>query len=321
MLGEFDGFVVLDEVQVLPGLFSILRVLADRSDSNARFIIIGSASPDIVRGVTQSLAGRVTFVDMAGFDLAEAGTDNLRMLWRRGGFPRSYLAPSETDSVNWRAAFFQTFLERDVPQLGITMPAPVMRHLWTALAHFHGQHWNASKVGRMINVSDKTARHYLDLLTGVFMVRQIHPWFEDAARRQVRAPKVYIRDTGLLHSLLGIGSDRDLLGHPCVGASWEGFTIEQVLGALREPYGWCWASHSGGALDLMVLARGLRIGFEMKFSEAPKITRTMRDTAEILGLDHLFVVCPTRQAYPVDHHITVLPAIEIPRLRDRIEAL
>ena len=320
-LGELDGFVVLDEIQVLPALFNILRVLADRPDRNTRFIIIGSASPDIVRGITQSLAGRVTFIDMAGFDLPEAGADNLRMLWRRGGFPRSYLASSEADSIAWRAAFFRTFLERDVPRLGITMPAPVVRRFWTALARFHGQHWNASKLGRTINVSDKTARHYLDLLTGAFMVRQIHPWFEDAARRQVRAPKVYIRDTGLLHSLLGIGNDRDLLGHPCVRASWEGFAIEQVLGALREPYGWCWASHGGGALDLMVLARGLRIGFEMNFSEAPKITRALRRTAEILNLDHVFVVCPTKRAYPADHHITVLPATDIPGLRDRIEAL
>ena len=321
VLGELNGFVVLDEIQVLPGLFNVLRVLVDRPGSGTRFLILGSASPDIVRGVSQTLAGRVEFIDMAGFDLAEAGADNLRKLWRRGGFPRSYLASTEADSSSWRAAFFQTFLERDIPQLGVTMPAPPMRRFWTTLAHVHGELWNASKLGRTINVSDKTARNYLDLLTGAFMVRQLHPWFENAAKRQVKAPKVYIRDTGLLHSLLGIGDDRDLLGHPGVSASWEGFAIEQVLCALRQPYGWFWASHSGGELDLMLLQRGLRIGFEMKFSEAPKITGAMRRTAEILNLDHLFVVCPTKRAYPVEHHITVLPATDIPDLPDRIHAL
>ncbi len=321
VLGELCGLVVLDEIQVLPGLFNVLRVLADRPDRNTRFIILGSASPDIVRGVSQTLAGRVEFIDMAGFDLEEAGTDNLRTLWRRGGFPRSYLASSETDSLRWRSAFVQTFLERDIPQLGITMPAPSMRRFWTTLAHFHGQLWNASRLGRTINVSDKTARSYLDLLTGAFMVRQLHPWFENAARRQVKSPKIYIRDTGLLHSLLGIDDDRDLLGHPRVGASWEGFAIEQVLSALRQPHAWFWASHSGGELDLMLLQHGKRIGFEMKFSEAPNVTRTTRKTAETLRLDHLFVVCPTRQAYPVEQDITVLPATDLPHLPERIDAL
>ena len=318
VLGELQGFVVLDEIQVRPG---VLRVLADRPGSDARFLILGSASPDIVRGVSQTLAGRVEFIDMAGFDLAEAGADNLRMLWRRGGFPRSYLAPSEADSCAWRGAFFQTFLERDVPQLGIKMPAPAMRRFWTTLAHYHGQLWNASKLGRTIGVSDKTARNYLDLLTGAFMVRQLHPWFENAAKREVKAPKVYVRDTGLLHSLLGIADDRDLLGHPRVGASWEGFAIEQILSTLRHPHAWFWAAHGGGELDLLVHMRGLRIGFEMKFSEAPKVTGRTRNIAETLQLDHLFVVCPTTQAYPVEQHITVLPATDIPDLRDHVAAL
>ena len=201
------------------------------------------------------------------------------------------------------------------------MPAPAMRRFWTTLAHYHGQLWNASKLGRTIGVSDKTARNYLDLLTGAFMVRQLHPWFESTAKRQVKAPKVYIRDTGLLHSLLGIDDDRDLLGHPRVGASWEGFAIEQVLSALRQPYGWFWGTHGGGELDLLIRTRGLRLGFEMKFSEAPKVTGAMHEMAETLRLDHLFVVCPTTRAYPVERHITVLPASEIPGLRDRVAAL
>ena len=321
VLGELRDFVVLDEIQVLPMLFNVLRVLVDRPDSDTRFLILGSASPDIVRGVSQTLAGRVEFIDMAGFDLEEAGTDNLRKLWRRGGFPRSYLAPSETASLAWRRAFLRTFLERDVPQLGITMPAPAMRRFWTTLAHFHGQVWNASRLGRTINVTDKTARNYLDLLTGAFMVRQLHPWFENTAKREIKAPKVYIRDTGLLHSLLGIRDDRELLGHVRVGASWEGFAIEQVLSALRHPHAWFWGTHGGGELDLLVHIRGLRIGFEMKFSEAPKVTGAMRKTAETLALDQLFVVCPTTHTYPVAAKITVLSATDIPGLRDRVNAL
>ena len=321
VLGELQGLVVLDEIQLMPELFRALRVLADRPDSATRFLILGSASPDIVRDASESLAGRVEFIEMSGFDLAETAPDDLRKLWRRGGFPRSYLASSEEDSSAWRNGFIRTFLERDLPQFGVTTRATAMRRYWTTLAHMHGQTWNASKLGRAISVSDKTARSYLDLLTGAYMVRQLQPWFENTAKRQVKAPKVYIRDTGLLHTLLGIGDDRELLRHARAGFSWEGFAIEQVLHALGHPNPWFWASHRGGELDLLVLQRGLRIGFEMKFSEAPKVTGAMRKTAEILNLDHLFVVCPTMRAYPVEHHITVLPATDIPGLRERIEAL
>lgn len=321
VLGELEGLVVLDEIQIMPRLFRVLRVLADRPDSHTRFLILGSASPEIVGGAAESLAGRVEFIDMTGFDLAETGAADLRKLWRRGGFPRSYLASSEADSSRWRSGFLRTFLRRDLPQLGIAIPPTAMRRFWTTLAHYHGQIWNAAKLGRSIGVSDKTARHYLDLLTGAFMVRQLQPWFENTAKRQVKAPKTYIRDTGLLHSLLGIGKDQELLGHARVGASWEGFAIEQVLSALGQPDAWFWATHGGGELDLMVLARGLRIGFEMKFSEAPKVTTSIRNAAETLALDHLFVVCPTRHTYPVTEKITVLSAGDIPGLRDRIEAL
>ena len=321
VLGQLEGLVVLDEIQIMPRLFRVLRVLADRPDSRTRFLILGSASPEIVGGAAESLAGRVEFIDMTGFDLVEAGAENLRKLWRRGGFPRSYLASSETDSTGWRSGFIRTFLRRDLPQLGIAIPPTAMRRFWTTLAHYHGQIWNAAKLGRTIGVSDKTARHYLDLLTGAFMVRQLQPWFENTAKRQVKAPKIYIRDTGLLHSLLGIGEDRDLLGHARVGASWEGFAIEQVLSALGQPDAWFWATHGGGELDLTILARGLRIGFEMKFSEAPKIAASTRNAAETLALDHLFVVCPTRHTYPVTEKITVLSAGDLVGLRERIEAL
>lgn len=321
ILGELRGLVVLDEIQILPRLFNVLRVLVDRPDADTRFLILGSASPTIVRGVSQSLAGRVEFIDMSGFDLEETGATGMRKLWRRGGFPRSWLADSEAESVAWRRGFIRTFLERDLPQLGVPVPAVAMRRFWNTLAHHHGQTANAANLGRSIGVSDKTARRYLDLLTGAWMVRQVQPWFENLGKRQVKAPKVYVRDTGLLHSLLGIDNDRELLGHRRVGASWEGFAMEQILSALGQPTPWFWSAHGLGEIDLLLLLRGRRIGFEMKFSEAPRIRAKTREIASALHLDHLFVVCPTRHSYPAATDITVLPATAIPSLPERIEEL
>ena len=220
----------------------------------------------------------------------------------------------------WRDGFVRTFLERDIPQLGITVPAAAMRRFWTMLSHWHGQTWNASELGRAMSLSDKTVRRYLDLLTGTYMVRQLQPWFENVAKRQVKAPKVYLRDTGLLHALLGIHDDGALLAHPRVGASWEGFVIEQILRSVRPSGAWFWSAHGGGGLDLLVFERGRRIGFEVKFSEAPDVTRSMRRVARLLALDHLFVVCPTRHAWPVDTHISVLPIRDVRDLPQRIDA-
>ena len=319
VLGSLGGLVVLDEVQRLPQLFTALRVLVDRPDPRARFLILGSASPDLVRGVSESLAGRVEFIELGGFALAETGEHEWRRLWLRGGLPRSYLAGSDDDSMAWRDGFIRTFLERDIPQLGITVPAAAMRRFWTMLAHWHGQTWNSSELGRSMSLSDKTVRRYLDLLTGAYMVRQLQPWFENVAKRQVKAAKVYLRDPGLLHALLGIPEDATLLAHPRVGASWEGFVIEQILRALRPADAWFWAAHGGGELDLLVSVKGRRIGFEVKFSEAPGVTKAMRSAARLLALDHLFVVCPTRNAYPVDDRITVLPVSEVAGLHTRID--
>ena len=320
VLGALDGLVVLDEIQRMPRLFTTLRVLADRPDARSRFLILGSVSPDLVRGVSESLAGRVEFVELTGFDLAETGSPAWRRLWLRGGLPRSYLAASDDDSMAWRDGFVRTFLERDIPQLGITIPPAAMRRFWTMLAHWHGQIWNGSELGRAIAASDKTVRRYLDLLTGTYMVRQLQPWFENVAKRQVKAPKIYLRDTGLLHALLGLPDDAALLGHPRVGPSWEGFAIEQILRALGRSDAWFWGAHGGGELDLLVIERGRRIGFEVKFNEAPRVTAAMRNVAETLALDHLFVVCPTPHAYPVDAGITVLPITEVVDLRRRINA-
>jgi len=320
VLGALGGLVVLDEIQHLPRLFSALRVLVDRSGTRARFLILGSASPALVRGVSESLAGRVEFVELTGFDLGETGPEARHRLWTRGGLPRSYLAASDEDSMAWRDGFIRTFLERDVPQLGIGIPAAAMRRFWTMLAHWHGQTWNASELGRALGVSDKTVRGYLDLLTGTYMVRQLQPWFENVAKRQVKAPKIYLRDPGLLHALLGIPDAAALLGHPRVGASWEGFAVEQVLRALQCRDAWFWGAHGGGELDLMVVERGRRIGFEVKFNEAPRVTNAMRTALDTLALDHLFIVCPTREAARVDHRITMLPDTDVVDLRARIDA-
>ena len=321
VLGALDGLVVLDEIQRVPELFNVLRVLVDRPGVAARFLVLGSASPDLVRGTSESLAGRVEFVELSGFGLAETPVEEWRRLWLRGGLPRSYLADSDEDSVAWREGFIRTFLERDIPQLGISIPPVAMRRFWTMLAHWHGQTWNASELGRSMSATDKTVRRYLDLLAGTYMVRQLQPWFENVAKRQVKAPKVYLRDAGLLHALLGLDRESALLSHPRVGASWEGFAVEQVLAALRPASAWFWGAHGGGELDLFLLENGRRLGFEMSFSEAPDVTRSMRNVVETLRLDHLFVVCPGPESYPVSEQMSVLSVLHCPELKSRVAAV
>ena len=319
VLGACRGLVVLDEIQRAPNLFNVLRVLVDRANVNGRFLVLGSASPDLVRGVSESLAGRVEFVELAGFGLDETGVNAWRQLWLRGGLPRSYLARSDDDSMAWREGFIRTFLERDIPQLGISIPAAAMRRFWTMLAHWHGQTWNASELGRSMSANDKTVRRYLDVLTGTYMVRQLQPWFENLAKRQVKAPKIYLRDTGMLHALLGVRTDDVLLSHPRVGASWEGFAIEQILRRLRPAQAWFWSAHGGGEVDLLIMENGRRLGFEMKFSEAPEATRSMHNVVDDLQLDHLFVVCPGRESYPVHERISVQSLFDLSDLAARVD--
>lgn len=311
VLGSIEGLAVLDEIQMLPQLFSTLRVLADRIDNKARFLILGSASPHIVKGVSESLAGRVEFIELSGFDMAETGVNEWERLWVRGGFPRSYLADSDEDSLAWREGFIRTFLERDIPQLGISIAATAMRRFWTMLAHYQGQTWNASELARSMGLSDKTVRSYLDLLSGTFMVRQLQPWFENLTKRQVKAPKVYIRDSGLLHSLLSLPDQHSLLGHPRLGASWEGFALEQILHTFKPAEAYFWKTHGGAEIDLFFLYQGRRLGFEIKFNEAPSITSSMKTALSDLQLDHLWIVCPCANSYPVDEKITVLPIAAI----------
>lgn len=321
LLGSLSGLVVMDEIQLLPELFGVLRVLVDRPGQQTRYLLLGSASPHIVKKSAETLAGRIEFVDMAGFDLAELPPHDRDRLWLRGGFPRSFLAASEADSLAWREGFIRTFLERDIPQLGINLPATTMRRLWTMLAHLHGQTWNASDLGRSMGLSDKSARHYLDILTGTYMIRQLQPWHENLKKRQVKTPKIYLRDSGLLHSLLNIPGMNELWGHPRLGASWEGFSLEQVLSVLRTQEAYFWGTQGGAELDLLFFAEGKRFGVECKFNEAPKVTRSMHSALDDLSLTHLWVIYPGTVRYPAHERITMLPLAEVPRLPQEIMAM
>ena len=291
-LGRLSGLVVLDEVQTQPDLFPVLRVLADRADVPARFLILGSAAPELVARSAESLAGRIEYVYLHGFDLTETGSGTQETLWLRGGFPRSYLAASDEASVAWREGFVRTFLERDLPQFGIRVGAAVMRRFWTMLAHMHGQIWNASELGRAMGLSDKTVRNYLDELSQTFMVRQLQPWFENIGKRQVKSPKIYLRDSGILHHLIGLETEPQLHAHPKVGSSWEGFALEQVLRQTRPTQAYFWGTQGGAELDLLVFAAGRRLGYEFKYAERPQFSRSMRVAMEDLRLDSLVVICP-----------------------------
>lgn len=316
MLGSLTGLVVLDEVQAMPELFQVLRVLVDRPENQARFLILGSASPEIVKSASETLAGRIEFIELQGFDLSEIGASAWETLWQRGGFPRSVLSNSEEDSLAWREGFIRTFLERDIPQLGIHIPAITMRRFWTMLAHYHGQTWNAAEIGRSMGLSDKTVRSYLDILSGAFMIRQLQPWFENLGKRQVKSSKVYFRDTGLLHSMLDIPDRHTLLGHPKVGASWEGFAIEQALQILRPNAAYFWGTHAGAEIDLVFQYQGRRFGMEVKFTEAPALTPSMRMAVSEMNLDQLWIVYPGNDAYPVTDKISALPLQKLETIRD-----
>ena len=308
------GFVVIDEVQRTPALLETVRVLVDRPDNAARFLLLGSASPALITGVSESLAGRVGLVDLAGFDLGEAGPDNWRSLWLRGGFPRSYLAPNLQKSALWRDNFLRTFLERDIPQLGIAIPAETLRRFWTMIAHYHGQIWNAAEFARALGANEPTARRYLDLLAGAFMVRVLPPWFENLKKRQVKSPKLYVRDSGLLHTLLGLQREDAVAGHPKVGASFEGFAIEQLLVAFGTGNAYFWATHAGAELDLLVTLSGKRYGFDCKHADAPGTTKSMRVALADLALDRLWIAYPGGEAYDLDDRIAALPITDVPRL-------
>ena len=306
-LRTLKRLVVIDEIQRRPDLFPLLRVLADRMPLPARFLILGSASPDLLRQSSESLAGRLETVSLEGFRLSDLGAAAQSRRWLRGGFPLAYTARTEADSLTWRRQFLQTFLERDLPQLGIRIPAVVLRRFWNMVAHYHGQIWNAAELARALAVNESTVRRYLDLMTGVFMVRQLPPWFENLGKRQVKAPKIYVRDSGLLHTLLGVTSQHDLEHHPKVGASWEGYAVEEVLKALQPDEAYYWATHNGAEIDLILFKDGRRVGVECKRADAPELTPSMRIALADLKLDQLTVVYPGEKKYSLAKNVEVVP--------------
>lgn len=310
ILELIKGLVILDEIQRLPGLFPVLRVLSDRPESNTKFLILGSASPGLIKSSSETLSGRIGFIDMSGFTLDETGNDEYRTLWFRGGFPRSFLAKNDRLSFDWRKDFVRTFFERDIPALGIKIPVEALRRFWTMLAHLHGRVWNGSDFARSLSVSEPTAKKYLDILSGAYVVRQLYPWYENIGKRQVKSPKVYIRDSGILHFLLTLEGN-NILSHPKLGLSWEGFVIEQIISVSATDSYYFWATHAGAELDLLLFKNNRKTGVEVKFSDAPKITKSMRSAIESLNLDELFIVYPGRQSYQIDKKITVVSIDEV----------
>ncbi|MPY87975.1 MAG: AAA family ATPase [Luteitalea sp.] len=311
-LRELRGLVVIDEVQHLPGLFETLRVLADRPRRPARFLLLGSASVDLLRQ-SESLAGRISYYELRGLSLEEVGTGRLNRLWLRGGFPRAYTASTDERSLQWRRDFLRTFLQRDLPQLGFRIAAETLRRFWTMLAHWHGQVWNASEFGRALGFSEPTVRHYLDVLTATLVIRRLQPWYANVAKRQIKSPKVYVADSGVMHALLGIRSRADLLAHPKVGASWEGFLIGEIAQRLgvRSDECYFWGVHTGAELDLLVMRGSRAIGFEIKRTLAPQMTSSMRSAMDVLGLHRLYVVHAGERSFPLADNVLALSSTRL----------
>jgi uncharacterized protein len=301
------GLVVIDEVQHAPELFKVLRVLIDRVGSPAQFLLLGSASPALLRQSSESLAGRIEVIEAGGFTLAETGLAAADRLWWRGGFPRSFTAQNDDNSRAWRREFIRTVVERDLPQLGMNAPAPAIFRFWSMLAHFHGQVWNAADPARSLGVNESTVRRYLGWLTNAYLVRQLQPWFANTAKRQVKAPKIYFRDTGLLHELLGLADPAALERHPRYGASWEGFALDQVLRIAQPDEAYFWATHSGAELDLLMFKDGRRVGVEFKRADAPTLTPSMRVALADLALDALYVVYPGTRRYQLADRVEAVP--------------
>lgn len=310
-LAPLEGLVVLDEIQRRPDLFDVLRVLVDRNPQR-RFLLLGSASPDLVRGGSESLAGRIEFVHMQGFSLAEVGVAQRDVLWMRGGFPRSFLAAQEEDSRVWRENFIRTFLERDIPALGLQLAPDMLRRFWTMAAHYHGQVWNASSIGRSIGRNHVTVNGYLDVLAGSFVMRRLPPWFSNVGKRLVRSPKTYVRDSGLLHALLRIPDQQVLRSHHMLGASWEGFALDQVLAHAGDADAYFYATHSGAEIDLLLQRGGGLVGFEFKFASAPAMTKSLHTVLDDLALERACIVHPGERRYALAPRVDVVPLAQLP---------
>jgi predicted AAA+ superfamily ATPase len=306
-LRDLRGLVVIDEIQHAPNLFKVLRVLVDRPGVPARFLVLGSASPALLQQSSESLAGRIEVIEIGGFTLDETGAAKAPPLWLRGGFPRSFTAADDAGSVVWRREFIRSTVERDLPQLGVNVAAPALYRFWAMLAHYHGQVWNAAEPARSLGVNESTVRRYLDLLTQAHLIRQLQPWFVNLGKRQVKAPKIYFRDSGLLHSLLGIGDSAALARHPKSGASWEGFALDQVMRIARPDEAYFWATHAGAELDLLMIRNGRRVGVEFKRADAPQLTPSMRIALADLALDALYVVYPGARRYRLSERVEVVP--------------
>lgn len=313
-LEHLSGLVVIDEVQLKPDLFPLLRVLMDRSDQPGQYLLLGSASPALLRQAGESLLGRVETVEVTGFDLSEVQADLVTYsdtaalrLWLRGGYPRAYLADSDEDGFAWCGQAIANHVRVDLPQFGINIAAPAMLRFWHMLAHYHGQIWSAAPMAQSMGVAEPTIRRYLDTLTQTLMVRQLQPWFENLGKRQVKAPKIYFRDSGFLHALMGVDSLPALLTHPQCGASWEGFALEQVLRIAQPDQAYFWATHQGAELDLLLFKGHRRIGVEFKRADAPTLTKSMRIAIDDLKLDALYVVYPGLQRYMLSPGVEVVP--------------
>lgn len=310
-LAGLQGLVVIDEIQRAPHLFQVLRVLADRTPLPARFLILGSASPEVIKGASESLAGRVEMISIGGFHLPEVGAASQAMHWLRGGFPLSYLAASDEDSFAWRKNFVRTFLELDLPQFGLRLPPQTFFRFWSMLAHYHGQVWNGAEPARALGVSETTVRRYLDLLEGTFLIRTLQPWHANISKRQVKAPKLFFRDSGLLHHLLGIHTPLELETHPKSGASWEGYAVEEILTTVEPDEAYFWGTHAGAELDLLLVKDGRRIGIECKRVDAPKLTPSIKTALTDLELDHLAVVYPGNRRYSLSDQVTAFPLVSL----------
>ena len=305
------GTVVIDEVQRKPDLFPLLRVLVDRQPST-RYLLLGSASPELVKEVSESLAGRVAYHDLGPFVVDETGTREWRALWLRGGFPRSYLSEGDTASAFWREDFIRSHLERDIPALGIYVPAETLRRFWMMVSHYPGQTLNLSELGRSFGVSDHTVRRYLEILSGTFMIRLLPPWHANVGKRLVKAPKLYIRDSGVFHALHTIATPVQLESHPKLGASWEGFAMEQAIRLMGMVHPYFWRTHTGAELGLVWQARGALWGMEFKYQDAPRMTRSLRTVLRDLPLQHVWIVYPGPERYHLDEAVSVLPVAELP---------
>lgn len=303
-LSQLEGLVIIDEIQHAPNIFPVLRVLVD--ERPRQFLILGSASRDLIHQSSETLAGRIGYIELTPFMLEEV--NDFRTLWRRGGFPRSFLSSSEEESFLWRQAYITTFLERDIPSLGFRIPSVQISRFWMMLSHVHGQLFNASEIGRSLGISDHTTRKYLDILVGTFMMRNLCPWYENINKRQVKAPKIYFRDSGILHALLGLNSQENIERHPKLGASWEGFALEEVIRLYRMRAEDCyfWRTQAGAELDLLLFKGGKRLGFEIKYTDTPKLTPSMKIAFEDLKLDHLTVIYPGEKHYDLNNKISVV---------------